>query len=147
MTSLSRETRQKQLVEWEAKLHKRETLLVEKGFDAIKIEHDIGVKEFKSKIKESQVRLQAIDALEMRTVELAAIKADRLARPKEEVPKAKKTATTPAPVEAKPRGEEEEVGAYRVSAGLALPCARRCAVWHSRAPNANFVQPRQCSRH
>jgi hypothetical protein len=108
MTSLSRETRQKQLVEWEAKLHKRETLLVEEGFDAIKIEHDIGVKELKSKIKESQVRLQAIDALEKRTAELAAIKAERLAKPKKEAPRAKKTATPPAPAEAKPTEKKKK---------------------------------------
>ena len=108
MASLSRETRQKQLVEWEAKLHKRETLLVEKGLDAIKIERDIGVKELKSMIKETRVRLQAIDALEKRTAELAAIKADRLAKPKEEAPKAKKTATRPAPAEAKPAEKQKK---------------------------------------
>jgi hypothetical protein len=108
MTSLSRETRQKQVVEWEAKLHKREALLVEKGFDAIRIAHDIGVRELKSKIRESQVRLQAIDALEKRTAELAAIKAERLAKPKEAAPKVKKTATPPAPAETKPTEKKKK---------------------------------------
>jgi len=108
MTSLSRETRQTQLVEWEAKLHKREALLVEKGVDAIKIEHDIGVKELKSKIKETQVRLQAIDALKKRTAELAAIKAERLAKPKDAAPRAKKTATPPAPAETKPTEKKKK---------------------------------------
>ena len=108
MTSLSRETRQKQLVEWETKLQKRQTLLGEKGLDAIKIALDIGVKELKSKIKESQVRLQAIDALKKRTAELAAIKAERLAKPKEAAPRAKKTATPRAPAETKPTEKKKK---------------------------------------
>jgi hypothetical protein len=102
MTSLSRETRQKQLVEWEAKLHKRQTLLGEKGFDATRIARDIGVRELKSKIRESQARLQAISAAEKRTAELAATKAQRLAQPKEEAPKAKKAAKPHAASEVKP---------------------------------------------
>jgi len=108
MTSLSRETRQKQLVEWEAKLQKRQTLLGEKGFDAIKIAHDIGVKELKSKIKESQVRLQAISAAEKLAAELAAMKAERLARPKEEAPKAKKAAKPHAAPETKPTEKKKK---------------------------------------
>ena len=108
MTSLSRETRQKQLVEWEAKLQKRQTLLEEKGFDAIKIAHDIGVRELKSKIKESQVRLQAIGAAEKLSAELAAMKAERLTKPKEEAPKAKKAAKPPAPAENKPTEKKKK---------------------------------------
>lgn len=108
MTSLSRETRQKQLVEWEAKLQKRQTLLGEKGFDAIKIVHDIGVRELKSKIKESQVRLQAIGAAEKLSAELAAMKAERLTKPKEEAPKAKKAAKPRAPAETKPTEKKKK---------------------------------------
>jgi hypothetical protein len=108
MTSLSRGTRQKQLVEWEAKLQKRQTLLGEKGFDAIKIAHDIGVRELKSKIKESQVRLQAIGAAEKLAAELAAMKAERLAKPREQSPKAKKAAKPPAPVETKPAEKKKK---------------------------------------
>ena len=108
MTSLSRETRQKQLVEWEAKLQKRQTLLGEKGLDAIKMAHDIGVKKLKSKIKESQGRLQAIDAAEKLTAELAAMKAARLAKPREEAPKAKKAAKPHAPAETKPTEKKKK---------------------------------------
>ena len=111
MASLSRETRQKQLAEWELKLHKRQTLLGEKGFDAKKIAHDIGVRQLKSKIKESQVRIGAIDALEKRTAELAAMKAERLAKPKEEAPKAKKAVKPPPetkPAEKKKKKESAE---------------------------------------
>ena len=87
MASQSRETRQKQLAEWEVKLQKRLALLGEKGFDEKKIARDVLVKELKAKIKESQVRLRAIGANEKQTAELAAIKAERLAKPKRRRPK------------------------------------------------------------
>ena len=106
MASQSRETRQKQLAEWEVKSQKRLAFLGEKGFDEKKIARDVLVKELKAKIKESQVRLRAIDAREKRTAELAAIKADRLAKPKEEAPKPKKAAE-PAP-EAKPKKKKKK---------------------------------------
>lgn len=106
MASQSRETRQKQLAEWKVKLQKRLAFLGEKGFDEKKIARDVLVKELKSKIKESQVRLRAIDANEKRTAELAAIKAERSAKPKEEAPKPKKAAE-PAP-EAKPKKKKKK---------------------------------------
>jgi hypothetical protein len=102
----SRETRLKQKAEWEVKLKKRQALLGEKGFDEKKIARDVGVKELKAKIKESQVRLRAIDANEKRTEELAAIKAERLAKPKEEAPKPKKTEEPPP--EAKPKKKKKK---------------------------------------
>ena len=108
MTSLSRESRQKQLAEWEAKLQKRQTLLGEKGFDAAKVAHDIGVRQLKSKVKESQVRLEAISAAQKLTAELAATKAARLAKPREEAPKAKKAAKSPAPAETKPTEKKKK---------------------------------------
>lgn len=108
MTSLSRETRQKQLVEWEAKLQKRQTLLGGQGFDAIKIAHDIGIRELKSKIKESQARLQAIGAAEKLSAELAAMKAERLTKPKEKAHKAKKAAKPRAPAETKPAEKKKK---------------------------------------
>lgn len=103
MTSLSRETRQKQLAEWEAKLQQRQTLLGAKGLDENRIAHDIGIRQLKSKVKESQARLGAIGAAEKLTAELAAMKAQRLAKPKEEAhaPKAKK-AVKPPPETKKP---------------------------------------------
>ena len=106
MASQSRETRQKQLAEGEVKLQKRQALLGEKGFDEKKIARDVLVKELKSKIKESQVRLRAIGANEKQVADLAAIKAERLAKPKEEAPKSKKAAE-PAP-EAKPKKKKKK---------------------------------------
>jgi hypothetical protein len=104
----SKETRLRQKAEWEVKLKKRVALLGEKGFDEKKIARDVGVKELKAKIKESQVRLRAIDANEKRTAELAAIKAERLAKPKEEAPKAKKAAEPPPEAKSKKKKKKEE---------------------------------------
>ena len=120
MTSKSRETRLKQKAEWEGKLQKRLALLGAKGFDEKKIARDVGVKELKAKIKESQVRLRAIDANEKRTAELAAIKAERLAKPKEEAPKAKKQ-EEPPPEDQTQEEKEEEGGRRRASTGVAPP--------------------------
>jgi hypothetical protein len=106
MASKSRETRLKQKAEWEVKLQKRLALLAEKGADEKKIARDVLVKEFKAKIKESRVRLRVIDATEKRTAELATIKAERLARPKEKTSKAKKVAELPP--ESKPKKKKKK---------------------------------------
>ena len=106
MASQSRETRQKQLADGEVKLQKRLAFLGAKGVDEKKITRDVLVKELRAKIKESQVRLRAIGANEKRTAELAAIKAERSAKPEEEAPKPKKAAE-PAP-EAKPKKKKKK---------------------------------------
>jgi alpha-D-ribose 1-methylphosphonate 5-triphosphate synthase subunit PhnG len=106
MASESRKTRLKQKAEWEVKLQKRLTLLAEKGADKKKIAGDVQVKALKSKIKESQRRLQAIDNTDKKTAELAAIKAERLMQPKEESPKKKKV-EEPLP-EAKPKKKKKK---------------------------------------
>lgn len=102
MSSESKETRLKQKAEWEMKLQRRLALLARKGVDEKKIARDVLVKELQAKIKESQRRLRAIAAVEKRTGELAAAKAERLAKPKEEAPGAKKGAPEPPPA-AKPK--------------------------------------------
>ena len=78
--SESRETRLKQKAEWEAKLQKREALLAAKGGDEKKIANDVQIRELKAKLKESNLRIRAIDATVKRTEELAAAKAERLAK-------------------------------------------------------------------
>lgn len=99
--AMKRDTRLRQKAEWEGKLKKRLALLGEKGFDEKRISRDVGIKELKAKIKESDLRLRAIDATDKRTAELAAVKAERLAQPKEEAPKAKKKEEPPP--ETKPK--------------------------------------------
>lgn len=108
MASQSKETRLKQKTEWEVKLDKRLALLAGKGLDEKKIALDVQVKELKAKLKAAQARLRAIDATEKRTEELAAIKAERLARPKEEAPKAKKVEEPPPETKPKKKKKKEE---------------------------------------
>lgn len=108
MGSESRETRRRQLAEWEAKLQKRLAFLGEKGVDDQKVARDVLIKELKAKIKESQARLRAIDATEKRTGELAALKAERLAKPKEEAPKSKKAPEPPPEAKPKKKKKKEE---------------------------------------
>ena len=103
--AIKRDSRLRQKAEWEVKLKKRLALLGATGLDEKKIARDVGIKELKAKIKESQVRLRAIDATEKRTAELAAIKAERLAMPKEEAKPKKKEEPPP---EAKPKKKKKK---------------------------------------
>ena len=109
--AMKRDTRLRQKAEWEGKLKKRLALLGAKGLDEKKIARDVGIKELKAKIKESDLRLRAIDATDKRTAELAAIKAERLAQPKEETPKAKKKEEPPPEAKPKKKKKKEAEGA------------------------------------
>jgi len=113
MSSESKETRLKQKAEWEMKLQRRLALLAGKGVDEKKIARDVLVKELQAKIKESQRRLRAIAAVEKRTGELAAAKAERLAMPKEEAPRAKKGAPEPPPAAKPKKKKTKEEGAQQ----------------------------------
>jgi hypothetical protein len=107
MASESKETRLKQKATLEAKLQKRLALLAEKGLDEKKIARNVLVKQLKAKLKKTAVRLRAIAANVKRTADLAAMKAERLAKPKEEAPKAKKAAPEPPP-EAKTKKKKKK---------------------------------------
>jgi hypothetical protein len=109
MASESNETRLKQKAVLEAKLQKRLALLAEKGLDEKKIARDVLVKELKAGLKKTAVRLRAIVANVERTADLAAMKAERLAQPKEEAPKTKKAAPEPPP-EAKAKKKKKKEG-------------------------------------
>ena len=109
MASKSNETRLQQKAALEAKLQRHLALLAERGLDEKKIARDVLVKELKAKLKETALRLRAIDANVKRTAELAAIKAERLAKPKEEPAKAKKAAPEPPP-EAKAKKKKKKEG-------------------------------------
>jgi hypothetical protein len=107
MASESKETRLKQKATLEAKLQKRLALLAEKGLDEKKIARNVLVKQLKAKLKTTAVRLRAIAANVKRTEDLAAMKAERLAKPMEEAPKAKKAAPEPPP-EAKTKKKKKK---------------------------------------
>jgi hypothetical protein len=109
MASESKETRLKQKAALEAKLQKRLALLAEKGLDEQKIARDVLVKQLKAELKKTAVQLRAIAAHVKRTADLAAMKAERLAKPREEAPKAKKAAPEPPP-EAKTKKKKKKEG-------------------------------------
>ena len=108
MASESKETRLKQKATLEAMLQKRQALLAEKGLDEKAIARDVSIKELKAKLKETATRLRAIAANVQRTEDLAAAKAERLAKPKEEAPKAKKAPEPPADAKAKKKKKKDE---------------------------------------
>jgi hypothetical protein len=107
MASKSKETRLKQKATLEAKLQKRLAILAEKGLDEKKIARDVLVRELKAELKKMASRLRAIAANVKQTEDLAAMKAERLAKPKEEAPKAKKAAPEPPP-EAKAKKKKKK---------------------------------------
>lgn len=107
MASKSKETRLQQKAVLEAKLQKRLALLAEKGTDEKETARDVQVKALKAKLQQTAARLKAIDADEARTAKLAALKAERLAQPKKETPKAKKTAAE-LPPEAKTKKKKKK---------------------------------------
>jgi hypothetical protein len=109
MASESKETRLKQKAALEAKLQKRLALLAEKGLDEQKIARDVLIKQLKAELKKTAVQLRAIAAHVKRTADLAAMKAERLAKPREEAPKAKKAAPEPPP-EAKTKKKKKKEG-------------------------------------
>jgi len=111
MASQSKETRLIQKAILNAKLQKRLALLAEKGLDEKRIARDVLVKQLKAELKAMDVRLRAIAAHVKRTEDLAAVKAERLAKPKEEAPKAKEAAPEPPPeAKAKKKKKKEEKG-------------------------------------
>jgi hypothetical protein len=107
MASESKDTRLKQKAVLEAKLQKRLAALAEKGLDEKQAARDAGIRALKADLRESLSRLRAIEENEKRTAGLAAMKAERLAKPKEETPKAKKAAPEPPP-EAKPKKKKKK---------------------------------------
>ena len=88
-------------------MQKRQALLAGKGLEEKQIARDATIKELKADLKAADLRLRAIDANVKRTADLATRKAERLANPPEEAPKAKKAAPEPPP-EAKPKKKKKK---------------------------------------
>jgi len=95
MPSKTRETNLEQKTYWENRLKQRSSYLAEQGAKKEEISKDSAVKMFRAKLREVAGRIAAIDALQKRTQELAAIKAEKLAAPKKE--KGKKAEAEEAP--------------------------------------------------
>jgi hypothetical protein len=96
MPSKSKAARLNQKVVLENKLEQRLTVLVEKGLKPAEISKDANVKGTRAKIRKTNARLNAISALEKKAEEMARIKAEKAAAPKEDKSKKKKVKEEPA---------------------------------------------------
>ncbi|MBW1705161.1 MAG: hypothetical protein JRJ86_08335 [Deltaproteobacteria bacterium] len=90
MPSKSKAARLNQKDSLENKLEQRLTVLAEKGLKPGEISKDANVRGIRAKIRETNARLTAISALEKKAEEMARIKAEKEAAPKEEKGKKKK---------------------------------------------------------
>jgi len=86
MASKSRETRLKQKSEWDNAIAEAPWPPQEQGCERERIARERARQGTEAKIKEAQVHLQGHRGPRERTESLAAKKAERLARPKEEAP-------------------------------------------------------------
>lgn len=108
MRSESKETRLQQKAVLEEKLKKRQSLLAQRGVDEKNAARDVLVKRLKAGLNKTASRLSAIDTKEKRTADLAAIKSERLAKPKEDAPKSKKIQSEPPAQEIKPKKKKKK---------------------------------------
>jgi hypothetical protein len=99
MPSKTRQTNLEQKTYWENRLSQRRSYLADQGVEKEGISKDSAVKMMRAKLRELGGRIAAIDALEKRTEELAAMKAEKLAAPKKE--KGKKAEAAEAPTVSK----------------------------------------------
>ncbi len=90
MPSKSKAARLNQKDYLENKLEKRLTVLGEKGLKPGEISKDVNVRGIRAQIRKTNERLNAISALEKKVEEMAKIKAEKAAVPKEEKGKKKK---------------------------------------------------------
>jgi hypothetical protein len=95
MPSKTRQTNLEQKTYWEKRLRQRSSDLAEQGVGKDEISKDSAIKMLRAKLREVGGRLAAIENLQKRTQELAAMKAERLAAPKKE--KGKKAEADEAP--------------------------------------------------
>ncbi len=93
---------------FERKLKDRQTLLSEKGIESHRIEKDAVVKHLQANIRAINNRLKAIDANEKKNEELAKMKAEKAAAPKEDAETIKKKKEEKAPVEGKEKKKKKE---------------------------------------
>lgn len=95
MASKEKTARLEQKVYWEDKLNQRLTLLTDRGAESGKISRDTTVRGLRAKIRETDKRLKAIEGKEKKLEELAKIKAEKLAAPKEKEKKGKTSEEKP----------------------------------------------------
>ncbi|MEJ2586414.1 MAG: hypothetical protein P8165_02300 [Deltaproteobacteria bacterium] len=92
MTSKSKTSRLEQKSFWEDKLQQRLKELEEKGLSPKEAAKDTTIHSFRAKLRETNKRLEAIEAKEEKVEEMGKLKAEKLAAPKKEKSKKGKQA-------------------------------------------------------
>jgi len=110
MGSKQRETVLVQKTYFETKLKERRSYLMEKGISAQEVAKDGVVKKIGAQVRQTNVKIKALDAIEKRTEELAKIKADKLAAPAKSK-KEKKTVEEPAKGKGKDKKKKKKEAA------------------------------------
>jgi len=103
MGSKKKPTQLKHKVQFEKKLAERLASLNDQGMEAERINKDALVKQLKARVRAVNSRLKAIDAHEKKTEELARMKAEKLAAPRNESKEKK-----PEPVPVKGEGKKKK---------------------------------------
>jgi hypothetical protein len=75
MASKDRAVRMEQKLHWETQLRRRMEVLAEKGLEPGRIAKDPNVKKIRAKLRKTETRLKAIDALARKNEEMIAAKA------------------------------------------------------------------------
>jgi hypothetical protein len=83
MASKSKEVRIEQRKYWENKLDQRLEVLAEKGLKPQETAKDPAVKKIRAHLRETEARLRSITSLEAKVEEMARVKAEKAAAPKE----------------------------------------------------------------
>ena len=112
MGSKSKEAREDQNAYWESKLKQRLSFLADKGVGSDKTAKDVTVRKIRARIRETEGRLRNIGDLEKKVEEMARIKAEKMAAPKEKKGKNKeetqqKTETSKRQQKKKKKKEQE----------------------------------------
>jgi hypothetical protein len=84
MPSKTKEARTEQRVHWKGELDRRLSELTGKGVEPEKISQDATVRKIRAKLRETNARLNRIASLEEKLKEMARIKAEKAAAPKED---------------------------------------------------------------
>ncbi|MBN2396962.1 MAG: hypothetical protein JXI32_01150 [Deltaproteobacteria bacterium] len=96
MASKDKDARDTQKAYWEGALSRRLEVLHERGLDRETIAKDASVRKLRAQIRKIGTRLAVIDTRKKKTEEMARIKAEKMALPKEEKVRKNKNGEEPA---------------------------------------------------
>jgi len=96
MASKDKDARDTQKAYWEGALSRRLEALHERGLDRETIAKDVSVRKIRAQIRKIGARLAVIDTRKKKTEEMARIKAEKMALPKEEKARKNKGGEEPA---------------------------------------------------